>query len=117
MLAAQVGDLVDNVIDLVRAHDLGKIVEGTQLRKGIDSDVGYPAQKGIGEAGVDFVWETNIVGENLENVVCETSAQLVGPSGARSPRPVGGYVLRSGMNLGAELRQEFEEVHAHDGVI
>src|SRR5712692_2746457 len=119
MLAAQIGDLIDEVIDLIGPDNFRKVVEGTQLREGAvgEPDVRNTAQQRIGNTGVDLVGESEIVRQNLENIVRETCAELVGPRGTRGPGPVASDGLCAGMNFGAELREDLEEVHAHDGVI
>src|SRR6266849_8786929 len=119
MLAAQVGDLIDEVIDLIGPDNFREVVEGTQLREGAvgEPDVRNSAQQRIGNTGVDLVGESEIVGQNLEEVVREAPAELVGPSGTRRPSPVAGDSLCARMNLGAELREDLEEVHAHNGVV
>ena len=94
VFAAQVRDLIDEVIDLIRPDNLRKVVEGTQLRKEStaqsDADVRNSAQQGIGNAGIDLIGECRIVRNNLENVVGEASAELVGPIGTWRPGPVAG---------------------------
>src|SRR6266849_2762673 len=67
MLAAQVGNLIDEVIDFIGPDNFRKVVEGTQLREGAvgEPDVGNSAQQRIGNTGVDLVGESEIVGQNL----------------------------------------------------
>src|SRR5260370_28322239 len=115
--APQVGNLINKVIDFVGPNNLRKVVEGTQFREASDPNIGDALQEGIGKAGVDVVRKTEVIGQDLETVVRETSAKLVGPSGARGPGPVARSSLRPGMNPGTELRKEFIKVHADNGVV
>src|SRR5260370_21169599 len=86
--ASQVGNLINKVIDFVGPHNLRKVVEGTQFREASDPNIGDALQEGIGKAGVDVVRKTEVIGQDLETVVRETSAKLVAPSGARVPAPL-----------------------------
>src|ERR1700674_2309175 len=119
VLSAQVGDLIDEVINLIGPNDLRKVVEGPHLREGAvrEPDVWNSAQQGIGNTGVDLIGKGRVVRDDLENVVREAPAELVSPGGTRGPGPVAGGGLCAGMNPGAELRKELEEVHAHNGVV
>ncbi len=117
MLAAQIGDLVNNAVDLVRPYYLWKVVEGAQFGEPGHFDIGYALQERIGNASVDLVRKTYIAGENLESVVGKTAAQFVGPSGAWRPSPMAGGGLSAGMDLGAELREKFIGIHADNRVI
>src|SRR6266851_5183078 len=119
MLAVQVRDLVDEVIDLIGPDNFWKVVEGTQLRKGAvgEPDVRNSAQQRIGDTGVNLVGKAEIVRKDLQKVMCEAATEFIGPTGTWGPGPMAGNSLGAGMNLGAELREDLEEVHAHDGVV
>src|SRR5260370_6936499 len=92
--APQVGNLINKVIDFVGTNNLRKVVEGTQFREASDPNIGDALQEGIGKAGVDVVRDTEVIGQDLEPVGRETSAKLVGPSGARGPCPCASRTLR-----------------------
>src|SRR5258707_14406486 len=47
----------------------------------------------------------------------KTTAKFISPSGTRRPSPMAGGSLCAGMDLGAELREEFIGIHADDRVI
>src|SRR5580658_5222089 len=117
MLAIQMGNLVNKIVDLVRPDNLGKVVEGAQFGKAGDSDVGYATQERIGNTGVDLVRETNVVWEDLKNIMRETCAQLISPAGTRGPGPVSGGGLCAGMNVSTELREELIGVHTYDRIV
>src|SRR4029077_8420082 len=59
MLAAQIRDLIDEVINLIGPDNLGKVVEGAQLREEAaaqpDPDVRNSTQQRIGKTRVDLV--------------------------------------------------------------
>jgi len=103
MLAAQIGELVNKVVDFIGPDNFWKVVKGPQFCEAWNVDVRYALQERVGNASVDFVWETDIAGKNVENVMCEASAEFIGPLGTRRPRPMARHILRSGMNLGTEL--------------
>src|SRR5439155_16975986 len=69
VFAAQIGNLINKVIDLVGANYLWEIMEGTKLCKSGDANVRYPAQQRIRNAGGDLVGKANVTRENLKNIV------------------------------------------------
>jgi hypothetical protein len=79
MFAAQIRNLVNEIVDFVWPDKLGEIVEGAQLRKWADSYVRYALQQRIGKASVDVVGKIEVVRKNLKNVVRESASKFVGP--------------------------------------
>src|SRR4029077_18705496 len=112
MLAAQIRNLVNEVVHFVRTHNLGKVVKGAQLcETTTELDIGDPLQDWSGNAGRDFVWESDVVRDNLESVVSKAAAKLVGPGRAWCPGPVCGGGLGTGVNIRPELRKQFVGIH------
>ena len=90
MSAVQIGNLIDKVIDLIWTHNFRKVVKGSQFRKAGDSNIRNAVEQRIGNPGVDRVLRRDVIGQNLQSVMGEAAAQLIGPSGARCPGPVCG---------------------------
>src|SRR5215472_16196390 len=117
MFAAKIRNLVNKIVDFIWPDNFGEIVKRAQLRKWADSYVGNALEERVGKAGVDLVGKIEIVRENLKNVMREACAEFIGPSWTWSPSPVAGNSLGPRMNVGAELCQKLEEIHAHNSVV
>src|SRR4029077_6645393 len=103
---------VNEVVHFVGTDNLRKAVKGNQLcETTAQLDIRGPLQEWIGNSSVDFVRERDVVGDNLQSVVGETAAKLVGPGRAGCPGPVCGGGLRTGVNIRPELRKQLGGIH------
>src|SRR5580704_1425791 len=118
MLAAQIRELIDDVVNLVRTDNLWKIVKGAKFGKYAGNiDVGNAVQERVGKPRVDSIFKRDIVRNDLQGVMGKAEPEIIGQSGVWRPSPVSCQRLGTGMNISAELRQQLKEIHPDDGVI